>query len=535
MIKGTFLQNLSNLLKTLSSPRILLNHMHTLRHSHITLLNTPYNKSRPPSALIEASNDYLVLQGTLREELPTFFKLYEQGLGAILLEFSKWQKGYCRELRDRWISFWIALAAEGENETGAINGIGTGADETVKIWHERVVEVEEILRNLDITVKKGPKTLSPPTEAPTSLYRRSNGSTTSVQDLGDPGVYGNAGPSLSAQDLPDSRGSDQRNSGNSTPARGRHKRNGSDNPGLLPPVEHGPALHTEMAQLMLGSLAAPAIPSMLPSSKREKSKGRDKEPRTPKNSKETGSVKNGRTRTDPIQVPRLVEPFGQDIGVGLPFAPLSPTKDRTRPTFRGKGKQSDDNDTISGSSTGGTGVFRRRLTDALFGLPRVSTNNKHGRSKSLNTDIQALPKAALNISGPIALMGKTASDEQLPVNGMSSKRSSLAPPPPLRPSSDNIRPTSPSQGPLDGPPPSPLYACTAIVPFLPPTNTTYMSLPFLTLHVGDLVQVLFEAGHPAEHHLPFYVDDGNDTLLVVRDEDRKAVGWAFASFLLPLT
>jgi len=60
-----------------------------------------------------------------------------------------------------------------------------------------------------------------------------------------------------------------------------------------------------------------------------------------------------------------------------------------------------------------------------------------------------------------------------------------------------------------------------------------MTLPMLTLHVGDTVQVLHEAGHPSEHTLPIFVDDGDDCLLVARDE-RGNVGWLLASFVLPL-
>ena len=56
----------------------------------------------------------------------------------------------------------------------------------------------------------------------------------------------------------------------------------------------------------------------------------------------------------------------------------------------------------------------------------------------------------------------------------------------------------------------------------------------LRLQVGDVVDVLFEAGHPAQHRdLPIYVDDGDDTLLLARDEQGE-VGWVLASFVLPI-
>lgn len=81
-----------------------------------------------------------------------------------------------------------------------------------------------------------------------------------------------------------------------------------------------------------------------------------------------------------------------------------------------------------------------------------------------------------------------------------------------------------------------LYACTAVHPCVPPTTATYADLPFLTLGVGDILEILYEAGHPSQHaeQLPIVVqDDEEDCMLVARDE-RGRVGWALASFLLPL-
>ncbi|KAG8922007.1 hypothetical protein FRC02_012212 [Tulasnella sp. 418] len=85
------------------------------------------------------------------------------------------------------------------------------------------------------------------------------------------------------------------------------------------------------------------------------------------------------------------------------------------------------------------------------------------------------------------------------------------------------------------PPPSPLYSCTTIVPLLPPPDTPYyMSLPILRLYVGDTIEVLHEAGHPSQHSLPFQVDDGDDCVLLARDESGR-IGWAFASFVIVTT
>jgi len=59
-------------------------------------------------------------------------------------------------------------------------------------------------------------------------------------------------------------------------------------------------------------------------------------------------------------------------------------------------------------------------------------------------------------------------------------------------------------------------------------------MPFFTLQVNAVFDVLREFGHPSLHpDLPLYVDDGEDCLLLVRDYVGQ-VGWSLASFLIPL-
>jgi len=78
-----------------------------------------------------------------------------------------------------------------------------------------------------------------------------------------------------------------------------------------------------------------------------------------------------------------------------------------------------------------------------------------------------------------------------------------------------------------------LYVVTCVHPFHPPRGAVHLKLPFLTLNVGDHCEVLSEAGPPSMHYaIPIYVDDGEDCLLVCRDE-RGRVGWTLASFVLP--
>ncbi|KAG8927188.1 hypothetical protein FRC02_008415 [Tulasnella sp. 418] len=316
-LQTVLLPQLSKLIGSLSSPQILLAHMHTLYHSHVTLLNTPYNKSRPPNTLLEASQDFLALRATLREELPLFFFMFEKGLGLILVEFSRWQGRLYREVKDRWMQFWVALAIDDgdANPEGVISGIGSGAAETVGIWRERFEEVEEILMSFKtmkrpvatsqvrsksqphlpqapLQVQLPPQGTLPPnfprTASGTGMYRHKNGSASSVGDSGrvaNHQVYQRPTHSQSAHAL-------------QTPIDDREKRfwefNGDFGPfpdlrakSPPPPVTRGPAIHMRNGSGDIDALRAKdiALTSIVPNvpvpqtkpSKREKSRDREKD------------------------------------------------------------------------------------------------------------------------------------------------------------------------------------------------------------------------------------------------------------------
>jgi len=79
-----------------------------------------------------------------------------------------------------------------------------------------------------------------------------------------------------------------------------------------------------------------------------------------------------------------------------------------------------------------------------------------------------------------------------------------------------------------------MYACRVVHPCDPPDGVSYRNLPFFTLRVNTVFEVLKEFGHPSLHEdLPLYVDDGEDCLLLVRDSVGD-IGWSLASFLIPL-
>ena len=80
----------------------------------------------------------------------------------------------------------------------------------------------------------------------------------------------------------------------------------------------------------------------------------------------------------------------------------------------------------------------------------------------------------------------------------------------------------------------PLYTCRVVHECEPPEGVEYYGLPFFKLFLGDVYQVLKEAGHPSRHRdLPLLVDEGEDCLLLARDASGE-LGWLLASFLFPV-
>jgi len=79
-----------------------------------------------------------------------------------------------------------------------------------------------------------------------------------------------------------------------------------------------------------------------------------------------------------------------------------------------------------------------------------------------------------------------------------------------------------------------LYACEAITPFRLNMDALYEGIGFHSLGVGTRLGIIRELGHPSTHpSLPVHVDDGEDCLLLAMDIHDN-IGWAFASFLIPV-
>lgn len=123
--------------------------------------------------------------------------------------------------------------------------------------------------------------------------------------------------------------------------------------------------------------------------------------------------------------------------------------------------------------------------------------------------------------------GRTRPSVDIPRNVMSEYSRSLVP------TLDMIGPT------LLGDDAPILFTCTAVAVFVP-KGIRYSGLPFLDLEIGDLVNIIKDAGRPSQHpDLEPVVADGVDTLFIGRKlPDRPGaeaeVGWLWASFVMPL-
>ena len=145
-------------------------------------------------------------------------------------------------------------------------------------------------------------------------------------------------------------------------------------------------------------------------------------------------------------------------------------------------------------------------------------------------------------SPPPPGLPQSSAQQQQQGPGRSQSRSRSRPVTPRAPSYPSY-PTSPplivtnsstsshSQGPYLT---SVLYACEAVTPFHLGRGVVYDGRGFHRLEVGTRLGIVEEYGHPCMHPLlPVHVDDGEDCLLLAVDEHAN-VGWAFASFLVPV-
>ena len=180
------------------------------------------------------------------------------------------------------------------------------------------------------------------------------------------------------------------------------------------------------------------------------------------------------------------------------------------------------------------GSVKKKLADTLENVAR--------KSPSLPSLKRFSGPPRLGSPSPSHGLPQSSAQQQQQGHGRSRSRSRSRPATPRTPSYPSY-PTSPplivtssstsshSQGPYSTPV---LYACEAITPFSLGRDVMYQGIGFHRLEVGTRLGIVQEYGHPCMHPLlPVHVDDGEDCLLFAMDGCAN-VGWAFASFLVPV-
>lgn len=146
VIQERLLVQLAILVDTTLSPSRLLEAMHTLEPLHYGLLNLNVSKSRPPPALLEASQSYVALRGQLFAELPKYLELLHRGIAAAILQMGAWQSQFWGDVRERWLELWEALRVDGEKNVGDVL-------ETMRIWWDRFSIIDKGMNELEIVKK----------------------------------------------------------------------------------------------------------------------------------------------------------------------------------------------------------------------------------------------------------------------------------------------------------------------------------------------------------------------------------------------
>ncbi|TBU38046.1 hypothetical protein BD309DRAFT_972704 [Dichomitus squalens] len=485
VLRERLLPLLTGLVDTMVAPLRLLEAMHTLEPLHYGLLNLNVAKSRPPPQLLEASQSYVALRAQLFAELPTYLALIDKGMAACILKFAHIQRRFYSNVRERWSELWDALKVDEE--------ANQGASETLRVWWGRFAEVEVQIQDLNIVRPLEKKTTPDKQRTRPSKPRLSEPEATrsvvvsSVLAALDPLSISHPQPSTLDPSLPISPGPV------SAKTRSVHS--------------------THSMESEYRAMAARKSEESLHSKK---------------SSKSAKSRRPSSSRTRPV----VEEALPSFAGFGVPgLAALAPastkpsysrTKSSPMPQQLNKSQSStkyldvDDDIALNSSNPslhslpatieddGGRGrpsrkpSFRRRLTDSF----RTSANNvtndtRHRRSPSLPNNYQS-PSPSPN-------------------------KPTFGPRPAISTRSRGSGGQIPS-----------LYECRVIHSCEPPEGVEYRDLPFFTLVVDDVYDILQEAGHPSTHRdLPLYVDDGEDCLLLARNQAGE-VGWVLASFLVPV-
>ncbi|KAG1851458.1 hypothetical protein DFJ58DRAFT_661585 [Suillus subalutaceus] len=488
------LPSLQSLKGTSVAPLKLLSALHTLQPLHMHLLHLPITrKQRPSEALLQASQSYVALRGQLALELPVYVKLLERGIDGVVLDLARGMEAFWGVVRQRWGELWDALRVEGEGlgheGAGATRDSMEHADrpagggETVRVWRERWGDVLGVLGSLAVV------------NPPKKMER----------------LRPNSYDHCSSQSVSSSSNAASRTShshSRSYDMTGR-RRSGSTNN-----IPTGPILRKPSDESLRSGKSGKSGKSYKNNPGPGTSTGRGFEDVPPMPSALQPPSQSRSGASPPHLKPTRMKSLPGPILSNIPFVLDPPPSPSSFATFD---DEQEDNDRDRGRGSQRRPSLKSKITDTL----RPSYHRTRSSSvKSLGAPSSLAPSYY-------------STDSALPTYQM--------PTTPTRTHS----PHTPTRRTTDLQGLRALYQCAAIHMCIPPAGVSYRGLPFFELRSGDTFDVLREYGHPSTHpDLPLYVDDGEDCLLLVREladaeggrdaKVRGEVGWALASFLVPL-
>jgi len=644
VVEERLLPQLSLLVDSMNDPLKLLEAMHTLEPLHYGLLNLDVSKSRPPAALLEASQSYVALRGQLFTELPQYLALLHKGITATVVQLSAWQTAFYKDTHAHWGELWDALRVEEDSSISS-------APETMRIWWERFSIMEEVLSELGIIKKlrvpaigitKTPTTSSnnsivmatpppdivaygfmpgsavatayapqyfapspPPqhTQYPQQVQLQSptrpqshpqqniepHPSSQPAQGRKRSGSVGKAKALMQALDPPSPTKPIQIDTHTRDAQDGRRERRRQGRPPdvIVPPMGlsqsyprpsgYQPQSPPHSAQYHSQQYHSPRPPP-LPHSNTQPIPSTNPPARRPTNrarSHSRGNIEDFQYLTGLIvdNPPAAGQTHRVTSGVLDSSAPgfsrrVSPKRDMGLPggatdDYMSRGSYASQSSGVVGRAEDQAfvsevvvfdkellgegdrgqeerpkpqrrGSVKKKLADTLENVAR--------KSPSLHSLKRFSGPPRLGSPSPSPGLPQQQQQQQPQDHGRTRSRSRSRPPTPRTPSYPTY-PTSPplitthsstsshSQGPYSTPV---LYACEAVSPFHLDRDVLYDGIGFHRLEVGMKLGIVQEFGHPCMHpSLPVHIDDGEDCLLLAKDIYEN-VGWAFASFLVPV-
>ncbi|KAF8845915.1 hypothetical protein BDN67DRAFT_1872 [Paxillus ammoniavirescens] len=521
-----FVPILCDLKAMIEPPTKLLGAMHSLEPLHVALLHTPYPPSksrRPAQTLLTASQSYLALRSSLSSELPILLRALNRATGLAVRVLAQEQTAFYEAVGERWGELWDALRVEGER--------CGGADETLRVWGERWGEVGVKLSGMKIVRKekwwaeREKELRGIGWELRGERERDNEKDSARDRDRRDKSTRRSTGPSSAAhvavtlatldpvhvpslQSPPTSSHSKRHQSHHSIDSTASSRRRSGSTTTTPAPTQ----IHRRPSDESLRS--GKSAKSAGKSSRNSRAEDEPPVPRLKPNfSGPTGGNSNGpqRTKSNPALSPLRTTPSVSsqvfvDLESTYPPSPLSyATFDCEELDREGRGRSQR------------RPSLKSKLTDTF--------KPSHNRRRSSSVKSLGAPSSVAPSDMPLPPYSPSSS-HFLQIHASAPSTSS---------SSHRSRP-SPTLAATRA-----LYATRAIHPCFPPAGVSYRGLPFFPLVHGDSFDVLREYGHPSTHvDLPLYVDDGEDCLLLVRARgkgggyDAGDVGWALASFLLPV-